>query len=126
MHEGVVGNFHAFPTGVAVHGVVAAGQCGQRTRGMGHVGLEVSNEPAAALGVGVASVGECVNKYVGSAGGVKCGQDPFRVVDVAVDAAVADQSEQVDALAGGSALCQVGKDGVLCKRTVFEGEVDAN
>ena len=26
VHEGVVGNFHAFPTGVAVHGVVAAGQ----------------------------------------------------------------------------------------------------
>ena len=34
--------------------------------GLGHMGLEVSNESGAALGVGVASVGECVHKYVGS------------------------------------------------------------
>jgi hypothetical protein len=90
------------------------------------MGLEVSNESGAALGVGVASVGECVHKYVGSSGGMQCRQYPFGVVDMAVDAAVADQPEQVNALAGGSALCQVGEDGVLLERTVFEGEVDAN
>ena len=99
--EGSVGLLLAVPVVIAVHGVVTAGNAGDLAHAqLIQLGLQVSKEALAGVGVGVAAVGDAVQVDFLSAQMLCHFQHAEPVVGMAVHAAGAHQTHQMDGLAG--------------------------
>ena len=98
--KGGVGFFLTIPVVVAVHGVVTAGDTGDLADAqLVQLGLQVSQEALAAVRVGVTAVHDAVQVNILRAHVLSHFQHAIPVIGVAVDAAGADQSHQMDGLA---------------------------
>ena len=127
VHQHVVGHFHAFPTLVAVHGVVAAHHRGNFGAGALHVLLQIVDEAHAALGVGVAAVGESVHEYAPHARLMGNGAQGLHMVDVRMHAAIAQQTNEVQGLVvGNSVLKRLHQRGHLAQLALADGFADAH
>ena len=127
LHDGGVGLVDALPALVAVHRVVAAGDGGDRARAeLGDVRLQVAHEAARAVGRGVAPVGEGVDEDARQAA-VACElQEGAQVVVAGVDAAVAQEAEEVERLAAlPGVLDRADERGVLEEGAVLDRLVEA-
>ena len=99
--KGSVGLLLAIPVVITVHGVVTAGNAGDLAHAqLVQLGLQVSKEALAGVGVGVAAVGDAVQVDFLSAQMLCHLQHAKPVVGMAVHAAGAHQTHQVDGLAG--------------------------
>ena len=108
MDDRVVGELGPLPAGVAVHRVEAAGDGSDPARPI-EPALELLDVAGAAVGQGVAAVGEGVEDDVGDAllgGELDRGLD---VLPAGVDAAVGDEPEQVEPAAGAAAGALAGR-----------------
>ena len=115
--------FLAVPVIVAVHGVVTAGNAGDLANAqLIQLGLQVSQEALAGVGVGITAIGDAVQVNFLCAHVLCHFQHAEPVVSVAVDTAGAHQAHQVDGLAclNGS-LHVLDQHGVLEHLTVPDG-----
>ena len=99
--EGSVGLLLTVPVVITVHGVVTAGNAGDLAHAqLVQLGLQVSKEALAGVRVGVAAIGDAVEVNFLSAQMLCHLQHAEPVVGMAVHAAGAHQTHQVDGLAG--------------------------
>ena len=123
VNKGSVGFLLAVPVIVTVHGVVTARNRGDLADAQFvQLGLQVSQEALAAVGVGVTAVHDAVQVDVLGTQVLGHLQHAVPVVGMAVDAAGADQTHQVDGLAGIDGSFHVlDQHGVLEHLTVLDG-----
>ena len=99
--EGSIGLLLAVPVVITVHGVVTAGNAGDLAHAqLIQLGLQVSKEALAGVGVGVTAVGDAVQVDFLRAQMLCHLQHAEPVVGMAVHAAGAHQTHQVDGLTG--------------------------
>ena len=104
MNHGAVGFLDALPAIVAVHGVVAADDGGNLADAVfAHFLFERAQEIDAAIGRGVAAVHEAVDENARDFIFAGHAQQRVEMFDVRVDAAIAEEAEEVE-LAGAAAF----------------------
>ena len=98
MHEQVVGNFHALPALVAVHGIVATDDRCYHTCRFAAVLLKLFDKSFAAAGVGVTAVHEAMDIYLFKSVALCDVAQGEEVVERGVHTAVRCQTHEVDRL----------------------------
>src|SRR5690606_28204113 len=92
----VIGQTHALPAMVAVHGEVSAHNAGQPPCGTLHGALELFEKAKPALRIGVSSISKGVDKHIPESFSMRCSQDGNGVADVRVNASVGNQPDEVE------------------------------
>ena len=65
IYQGIISEFYAFPSFVAVHGIIASADGSDFSGGFIQMLLQIGNKTQAAFRIGIASICKCMNKNFG-------------------------------------------------------------
>ena len=125
VHDGAVGQLHALPAIIAIHGVVTADESGDLSDlQLAHLLLQLADEIAAAVRRRVAAVHEAMDEDFLDFLLLGHFEQREKMLDVRVHAAIAEQAEEVE-LALAAALHRLLKQRNILQLLVGDEQVDA-